>query len=326
MKHFSAKAVLLALVISLLTVGISSGLGIGDFDLSRPNGKGGKSDETIRLRLPRGTAKKDVFYVANSSDKPLSVYVYPADGSPARNGGVALASRLAPRKGLAKWVTMNAYSLTLAPKETRTVGYSIAIPLAATGDERIGGIVAEKAKAVKSKAKGKIRINVLPRAAILLIQRLPGRLIENMRLLAFDKTWEGNKIRFDFLLKNLSNVHQDPAAKINISSYFTHRKIDTLDVSSLGTIFPKRTASLSALWKDTPLLGFYKASAKITYGHAKKKTLTDTMTIIIFPWWIIVIIITAILLFIWSAREHRRQEQVERVGVPRPPGFPPASR
>ena len=325
MKHFPAKAVLLAIVISLLTAGVSASLGIGAFDLSRPNGKGGKSDETIRLRLPQGTAKKDVFYVANVSDEPLKLYVYPADGAPARNGGIALAGRLAPRKGLAKWVTMNAYSLTLAPKETRTVGYSIAVPAAATGEERIGGIVAERATAVKSKSKGKIRINVLPRAAILLIQRLPGRLIEKMQLLAFGRNWEGNRIRFSFLLKNFGNVHEDPAAKIDISSYFTHTKIDTLDVSSLGTVFPKRTASLSALWKETPILGFYKASAKITYGHDKKKTITDSMTVIIFPWWIIVIIIAALALFIWSAREHGRDEQAHKVDVPKPPGFPPAT-
>lgn len=326
MKHPLAKAVVLACVILSLTVGIGSSLGIGAIDISRPDGKGGKSDETIRLRLPKGGVKKDVFYVANVSDEPLRLYVYPADGAAARNGGVALASRKSPRKGLARWVTMAAYYLTLAPKETRTVGYRIAVPATATGDERIGGIVAEKAEAVKSKTKGNIRLKVLPRAAILLIQRPPGRLIEKMRLLKFDKTWESNNIRFNFLLKNLSNVHQDPAAKIEISSYFTHRKVDTLDISSLGTVFPKRTAALSALWKDTPLIGLYDASAKINYGQTKKKTLTDSMTIIIFPWWIILIIIAVIAIFIWSAREHGREEQAPKIVVPKPRGFPPASR
>lgn len=325
MKHSPAKALLLACIILLLTAGISSSLGIGAIDISRPDGKGGKSDETIRLRLPPGGAKKDVFYVTNLSDKPLRLYVYPADGAAARNGGVALAGRQAPRKALAKWVTMAAYSLTLAPKETRAVGYQIAVPATATADERIGGIVAEKAQAVKGKTKGNIRIKVLPRAAILLIQRPPGRLIEKMRLLRFGKTWESNKIRFNFLLKNLSNVHQDPAAKIDISSYFTQRKVDTLDISNLGTVFPQRTAALSALWKDTPLIGLYKASAKITYGQAKQKILTDSITIIIFPWWIILIIVAAILIFIWSAREHGREEPVQKVIVPKPPGFPPAT-
>ena len=325
MKRILA-VILLATALSLAATCVTYSLGIDTFDLSRPNGKGGKTDDTIRLRLAPGATKRDVFYVTNVGDKTVKLFVYPAGGAPAANGGVALAGRLEPRTGLAKWVTMRAYSLSLAPKETRTVNYSITVPKAAIHEESVGGIVAELAKPVKSKAKGKMRINVLPRAAILITQRVQGPLIEKMRLLKFGRPWEGKKIRFDFLLKNLGNVHENTGAKVNIYNYLTKRKVDTLATPNLGTVFPRRTAHLSALWVRTPLIGLYKADAKITYGRAKNRKLNGSITILIFPWWIILLIVAVILLVMWSAWRRLRRLPGRHSTTVAAAAFPPASR
>lgn len=307
-KLLNILTVIAAIITFLLGFNASAqGVGVGAFDISHPDKKNQPSDAPVELHLKNGDNSRGKIYLTNLSDEETSLFIYAAAALPARNGGIALRNRDKAKTGLAKWITLPVNEVKLSPRERKTITYKIKIPLVTKASEYIAGIVAETTEPLKNEGK-QFSINVVQRAALILNQRLPGPLIEKLLFLSFTKTQKKDKISFDLVLENTGNVHLDPKAKIYITDIFG-RRVDTLKLSNLGTVFPEKTAKLKVKWKNPPLLGWFTAGAVATYGGNKR--VKKTIKFFIFPWWLlllIVVTITLLILAIWRRRAAKKEE------------------
>ena len=273
----------------------AEGVGVGAFDISRPESADNNqpSDASLHLKLKNGQSYKGSLYLTNLSDKPTSLFLYAADALPARNGGVALRGRQDKKIGLAKWIKFPESEVKLNPHERRIISYTIKIPAVTPPDEYMGGIVAESAAPIKNKGSHQFAISVLQRAALIVTQRLPGPAIQKLLFLSFTKSWIKEKLKFDLVLKNAGNIHLDPQAKIIVTDIFGNR-VDYLKVPNLGTVFPGKTSNLSVMWPNPPIIGIFTANARVSYGNGK--IIEQSLRFLIFPWWLLIVLIVAVIL------------------------------
>lgn len=284
-------------------------IGVGSFDISRADSDHNDqpTDVSLHLKLKNGARYIGKLYLTNLSNNETSLFLYAADALPARNGGLALRGRTDKKTGLAKWIKFSAAEINLAAHERKVIAYRINIPAFSPADEYMGGIVAESTKPIKNKNNKQFTINVLQRAALIVTQRMPGRpSIQKLLFLSFTKNWVDGKLKFDLILKNAGNVHLDPDAKVRISD-FLGNQAGYLKVPSLGTIFPRKTARLSVLWDDPPLIGLFNAHAKASYGNGK--SVEEKIRFFVLPWWLLIVAVIVILLIIWSIWRSRRVKQ-----------------
>lgn len=308
MKKLADFVVLLILSIALAFVFSSPAWGIGasTFDLTHPDPKepGKFIDSAYQLQLKRGQKYEDKLLLKNIVKTPTTLRIYAADALPARNGGIALKGREEKKRGLGRWVKIAEEKITLQPGESKFIPFTLIVPFDATPDEYIGGLVVENAE-VKRPNSSQFVINVIQRAALIITQRVPGPLIERLEFLSFARRVEENTY-FDLVLKNTGNVHLNPASKIMILDVFS-RKTNLLKVKNLGTIFPKKTAKLTAVWKEKPWIGLFQAKAEVTYG--KGKSAQRSLYFLIFPWWLLLLILLLILYLLqrwWRKRAFQK--------------------
>lgn len=303
-------AVLLTAILLGASISTARGVGVGSFDISRPetDKNDQPTDDSLVLKLKNDAVYRGKIYITNLSDKSTSLYLYAADALPARNGGIALRNRLDKKTGLAKWIKFKQSLIELTPRERKIVYYTIRIPAVTSADEYMGGIVAENTEPIRNRENKQFAINVIQRAALVVSQRLPGPLNQKLLFLSFDKTWVKQQIKFSLVLKNVGNVHLDPEAKIRITDFFGN-EIDYLKVPNLGTIFPKKTARLSAMWPNPPIIGLFTANAVAVYGNGK--VVEQTIRFLIFPWWLLLVFVVLIILIVWSAWRRRLKNRRE---------------
>jgi len=303
----STPFIALVLLAGLAWPAASFALGVAGFDVSRPSAK--NPDGAFHFNLESGQSLEDSVVLKNTtSDTVQNLRVYIADGMATTNGGIALRGREEKKTGLAKWISIDSSEeLTLAPGEERTITFRLRVPWSSKSKERIAGLVVERATAIKEPANKQFMINVLPRAAILISQRLPGPALERLKIVDFSQTWAKNRNKIlGLAIKNTGNIHLRPKGRIDIYDMFGS-KADTIRYDQMATIFPETTSHIKSEWKNTPAIGFFTAKALIYYGQGKSDE--RRITFLIFPWWVL-----AFLPVLWFiARGQRKRRAAKRL-------------
>jgi hypothetical protein len=291
----------LSLLFLALLPSAASALGVAGFDIHRPNAE--NPDGAFHFTLGAGETAEEQVVIKNTSDDTLQeLRVYIAGGLAARNSGITLGSREAPKSGLAQWITLDSpEEISLEPGEERVVKLTLRVPEFAEPNEQIAGIVVERRQAVESQDDGQFKINVLPRAAILITQRIPGQATRDLSILELSQTWadkDPNKV-FRLRVKNQGNVHLQPEGEIRIVDVL-NREVGVLPLR-MATVFPEEVKDTREIWKKPPLLGYFKAKATVTY--TKDKSVSREIRFFIFPpWWMV-----AALIGILAVSERRRR-------------------
>jgi hypothetical protein len=81
--------------------------------------------------------------VANTTSAPVDLYVYPADGMPARGGGYAYATRGTKMTAVGAWLRVSAGRMTLPAHSRRAITLRLQVPATATNGLHVGAVVAE---------------------------------------------------------------------------------------------------------------------------------------------------------------------------------------
>ena len=303
-----ALSLLLLLTLAGAFPGAAFALGVAGFNVSRDDPK--NPDSAFHFDLKPGETTEERIIIRNTSTTVQRLRIYSADATPATNGGIALKERLEEMTGLAKWISVDTEEIIqLEPGETRTVWFKLTVPKSSDSKENIAGIVVELAKAIKDNPNKQFSVNVLPRVAILITQRLPGPANLKLDIIDFGRVNElwSRPVLFGLTLKNTGNVLVRPAGKVDIYNLFGG-KSDSIKLRRLSTIFPGRTAESRFQWENAPPLGYFTANISIEYG--KGKAVTKRAHVLILPWWLIFIVFP-LWLIARQARQRRAAKQVD---------------
>lgn len=299
--------IFLILIVALLAAVLvlppaAPALGISGFNLSRTDQ--GKADSSFHFNLKPGESiEKELILKNTTTDTTQNLKIYAADALPTNNGGIALRGRFEPKKGVAKWIKLDApEEITLGPNEERRISFKLSVPAFSDKYEKIGSIVVEGA-AKQPQPDGQFIIKVLPRVALLVYQRLPGPGITRLKITKFDWGWDKRNVKFDLGLRNVGDISTQPRGRINIYNIFG--KADVIPLENMKTLFPNDASEISPVWKDTPAMGYFTADVKIFYG--KNWSETRKIDFLIFPWWIL-----AILPALWLIARGQRKLRAAR--------------
>ena len=83
--------------------------------------------------------------MTDTTDAPVSLYVYPVDGLTGATSGAVYANRADPRVGAGLWLTAAVPSITVAPHTQNDVSFTVRVPSDATPGDHVAGIAFEDA-------------------------------------------------------------------------------------------------------------------------------------------------------------------------------------
>ena len=85
---------------------------------------------------------EDAIEITNATDHPLKLDLYPADAFNSPGAGFALRPQNEPNTDVGTWITLSEGEVTIKPKKTIKVPFTMAVPPGATPGDHVGGIVA----------------------------------------------------------------------------------------------------------------------------------------------------------------------------------------
>jgi hypothetical protein len=204
-----------------------------------------------------GTALVDQLEVTNTSNRPLSVHVYPADMLQVPGGGLAPAQEDAPRDEVGAWLRVETPVIGVPPGETVQDPFAVKVPDGTVPGEYTGAVVA----AVRPDPSSAGRIGVETRAALLVRVRVPGEARPGVAVGSLrTRTLNGRRM-FEVDVKNTGNVLFTVTGEIDIERG-GHRIADVPVRPSDIYVIPDGKAGFSAVWNRPPAFGRYVARAR----------------------------------------------------------------
>lgn len=111
-------------------------------DLSWGINPGGQEQRSsFAYELEPGQSAQDSFEITNYGTAPISLAVYPADGTTSSSGSLELSASGEPAEAIGSWIKVKAPTVNLAAGEETSVDFSIEIPKDAAPGDYVGGMV-----------------------------------------------------------------------------------------------------------------------------------------------------------------------------------------
>lgn len=144
-RRYLTPIVALVAAACLLPAGASAALGTGTFSVS-PQSKAGPARAYFDLTLSAGQTHRDAVVVSNDSKQTLTLAIGASHGATADGSGVAYRGAYAPCTGTACWISGLPSTLTLAPKQRKTLPFTVTVPAGTPFKQYLAGITVQPAK------------------------------------------------------------------------------------------------------------------------------------------------------------------------------------
>ncbi len=165
------------LVASFLLIPFAQGASLGGVGgkPANPDLDDGETDQWFVYNLAPGESVEDELLVDNSTDQTVIVKLYPADSTPSTDGGFALDQEVESRDDVGAWVTLSQTGLTLGPRESVVVPFTLSVPDDPSLDvgEHAGGILIQPV--VENVDQGGIQLQL--RTGVRIYVTLPGAVV-----------------------------------------------------------------------------------------------------------------------------------------------------
>jgi hypothetical protein len=124
--------------------------------------------------------------VTNVGDSAGRVRLYAVDATTGRTTGAVYLGPDRPRQDVGAWIALQQVGLRLAPRESKTIAFTVRVPQQARGGQHLGGIVADNVSLTKEKptkkGDGSFKIN-LHHLTITAVQvDLPGKPVNSIAI------------------------------------------------------------------------------------------------------------------------------------------------
>lgn len=228
-----------------------------------------------------GQTVSDTVIVSNSGDAPGRLRLYPVDATTGRTTGAVYLGHSAPRRDVGAWTSLGVSTVSLGPGQTRSVRFSVRVPLGAAPGQHLGGIVAENLKLTTNRRRHRgasFRISVRNLSIVAVQVDIPGTAVEKLTLTSvgagpqqgFQTLLIGMRNSGNQLLKGSGQLVVRPASGGNGKSVSF----------PVDTFVPGTAISDPVGLPGRPLpAGTYDATVVVRYGHGRVARLSRTFTI-----------------------------------------------
>ncbi len=213
-------------------------------------------------------------------------------------------------QGIATWITLGVTNFTLAPKESKTIPFTLKAPSQINYSDAMGALVITGVPIQNStNLSQSLAIKQGVELVIPIIAGLPGPIIESLQMIQHSAPivllsyMPGD---FTYQLNNNGTVYANMTGNIEINGLLGKQVVPLQ-----GGVFPGDNYTLTAQW--TPGLadfGLYSADTNINYGRFQQdKVLQTHDTILVIPVWLIILLILAAA--VWIIRKKGIESPVK---------------
>lgn len=223
-----------------------------------------------------GELIRDEVVVENLGDGGLRLELYPADAVTTGNGQFTLEPREAADDDVASWVHLARTRVTLGPDESAVVPFTVRVPDGATPGDHPGGIVARNLDPV---SKGAVRTLLAVGARLYL--RVPGPIVESLRVSDLRPAVDGGRVTFALDLENRGNTLIDVDAAYDLDAVLGGDV--GREVGHVATLVPGARATITVAHPETLPGGPVDAAFTLRYGDGRE-TGAETGFFVFPPW------------------------------------------
>jgi len=265
-----------------------------------------------------GESAQEIIKIRNVGASAQTFYPEVLDFKPAGESGTPTFLKTTESASytysLASWITISTQGITLEPKESAALNFTINVPKNAEAGGHYAGILF----GTTAPATTGTGVAISNKVGSLVLVRVAGDAKEIATLKEFStpkNSYEKGPVDFIVRVQNSGSVHVIPKGTIEIKNIFG-RSVASLNVNDKnGNVLPdsvrrfdKESDNLS--WKpDGFTFGRYKADLLLTYG-SPAKTLAGSVTFWVVPWVqlliMLAILIVLVLLLVFAVKRYNR--------------------
>ncbi len=211
-----------------------------------------------------GTIIKDRAKISNNTNETKTLTVAALDGAVTGSGGYTLIGSKENNKDIGTWVTLEKEEVTLAPKTSVILGFTVTVPEGADVGSHPGGIVIWEQPSESSR-KGK-QITIVTRVAARMYLTVPGDIVRKLEVENVRHSINRGVLYFWMTFHNKGNIQLTPETDITLRGIFG--KIGTQEKSQYGLVLRGGTITSRVPWQNKiPSFGRFVADFRIHYGE-----------------------------------------------------------
>lgn len=233
-----------------------------------------------------GTIIKDRIKISNNTNETKTLTVAALDGAVTGSGGYTLISSKEDNKDIGNWVTIEKEKVTLAPKTSVILDFTVTVPEGADVGSHPGGIVIWEEPSDSSREG--TQITIVTRIAARIYLTVPGDIIRKLEVENMRHSITRGVLYFGITFHNKGNVQLTPEVDIALRGIFG--KIRTQEKSQFGLILRGGTITSRVPWQaKSPSFGRFVADFRVHYGEKdfKGDYVVDEYIDVQYVFWII---------------------------------------
>jgi hypothetical protein len=209
--------------------------------------------------------------VTNVGTVTGTAILYAVDATTGRTSGAVYRSGSAKRRDVGGWVVLSAGRITLGPKESRVVPFSVIVPRGARQGEHVGGIVAQNlavqtgAATPVGKRGSSFQIRLRHLTIVAVEVKLPGRRIERVLVQGVKALTEAGYPAVEIGLRNGGNVIVKPRLRLRITDRGGSTVLDQRRV--LDSLVPQTAIGYPVILSRSLRPGDYDVDVRLDYGQ-----------------------------------------------------------
>lgn len=218
------------------------------------------SPTQISVTLTPGSTTKGQATIINDGDKSYAFKTYVAPYRVSGEDYDQSFSRAAGASDPSDWIKVDIKPVTLAPRQSVVVPYSITVP-AGTGG---GGYYATLFYETLPRATAGSGVATTQRVGSVVYMRVEGEIIERGRIESFKAPFfqPGPPVAVELRMRNDGNVHYTAEIDELITDVFGHEKYRTKVVRK---VLPQTTRRFDLAWQKAPAFGLFKVGGEVRY-------------------------------------------------------------
>jgi hypothetical protein len=232
------------------------------------------SSSYFMFRARPGATVHGVLRVINKTPAPKTVLLYPADVGTAATGGLQYADRASAQRG--RWVSLARTRVRISGDQTVGVAFAVRVPATARPGEHFTSIVARNRRVFTRhlQRRGTVQLRVIPRLAMTISLRTPGRLSRAMKVGRASIAVAPSGASLELGLANHGNaLITAVAGRVTISQ--GSRDLFRSRIQ-LGAFVPHTAIAYHVPWRGMPVAGTYTVHGQIIPAGAAPVTFTRT--------------------------------------------------
>jgi hypothetical protein len=207
-----------------------------------------------------GSTRQEAVIVTNGGTKPLVLEVNAVDGLTGVTSGVVYANRGVPVHGAGAWVTPKVRRVTVPPRSSTQVRFTVAVPTSARPGDHVAGIAFEALQPTKSGSS--FSVTVVVRTVVGIEVEVPGPATARVRIYSLALApLPGTTIPSAVVtLEDVGRKLCHPQLAVAL----TGQDATTRATQTLGTILPGDRIAYPFRWPGALSEGRYDVSATST--------------------------------------------------------------